>query len=171
MSEIAGAGPISLSLEGVRTILVNIAAYRTWLGAATVAAATAKTFLMGEYDANVTLPIGAIFFSPENVFSGDAVYGGAGNFFAREGLADVLLVEQTPAAYADTDSLDWLNALKHITNVAGQVIVGIEQLAGTGAYLNMRGYSVSGAVRDVVKGERDLLKMVLRVKWQGPGNL
>ena len=171
MAELAGQGALSKGLEAVRTLLTNVAAYRTWMGAADVAAASARTYLLGEYDANATLPCAAVFFSPENTMRGETQYGGAGNFFARAGSADVMLIEETPAAYADRDALDWLNALKHITNAAGLVIEGVEALAGTGTYLNVRAWSVSGAVRDNPEGQKDLLKIVLRLEWAGPGNM
>lgn len=164
-------GSIIGSLKAVRTLLCDIVAYRTWLGVSTAEAAVARTLLLGEYDVNVTLPAGFLFFSPFDSLPSRAMGGGSSNQFLRTGTCQFLLVQETPEAYAGRDDADWLNAFLPIVVAAGHVQEGVEELAGSGTYINIREFTPSGPVRDKEEQERDLLKLNSRIEWSGPGGL
>ena len=124
---------LAKTLDGARDIVANIAAWRTWTGAADVAAGKARTYPIGA-PSTVTRPFCLVDFE-ERAFGkiaevawrldGDIV------FYFEDAVSD---------DYTDSHADAWIDFLNNI----GAMETGIKGLAGTESYLDLTQITLLG---------------------------
>lgn len=164
---LAPSGPLSLPLKNLQTLVSNSSTFQTWVGAADAATAAARIYLVGEDKSATTRPFAVVHHLDPAEFNREAQAGGAVQCFVESGAVGLIFEDDVGAAYA----ADHADAEMEFTNIVGAVISEMEDLAGSGAYLNVTRFGViTGPARsalDEAESEGDYYGIQFRVEY-GP---
>jgi hypothetical protein len=168
------AGPISLAEDHLRTTLANVAAFRTWCGAADVAAAKLKIHndslpdpageVYTETELSTYAPYAILHTDPSNGYRmtfSDKNSDGSHNY-VDEGQLQLWLVQFVNVAH------DVKTAERTFKNSLGQILDGLWDLAGQADYLAITLVDLDELVRvhpDDEPGQGDQQLAKITIGW------
>jgi len=157
-------GLLSKPVDNCRTLLANVEAVRTFLGAADVAAAEAMiyTFFAAASVARPLIVIGL----PQGEYGFERT--GENAWLPVANGLEICFERAVPEEYqADGSEVD---AMYDFTNLVGAAVEGIAELAGTDAYFNVVALTLqTGPGRATFEdktGRGDFMQCVFRAEWQ-----
>jgi len=157
------SGPLSLPLDNLRTLLANCQSFQEWVGADDAAEALAFISLVAK-DTNER-PLALAMQAPGRGWSAQQNAGGAANWFSSKGTLLLLLEDDVATEMAEPD------AELTFTNLVGDIISDIMELAGAGVYLNVTSIAIkdgpSRSFFDEKESNGDYYQVVLEIGWAG----
>lgn len=153
------SGCLSLPLYRLQTLICNSASFRTWVGAATVAAARSRCYLVTG-GAAPTRPCVIVGFTEEWRYErvGEPIT------WADQGSLSVLFQEDVSTANQAVSS----DALFATTNTVGAILTEVMELAGTSDYLNVHtiAFEIAPPLRSGKDESEDAIWMGFRFYWR-----
>ena len=129
---VTASGPLSLPLENVRTLLKNVSAFQAWVGAADAAAAASSIHLVAA-EPTIPRPFALVFFCAEDTWGRERIFEGSHGYYEPAGSVRLLFADDVAVANQDSFADSGLQFL----NDVGGIISGMEDLAGSGGYINL----------------------------------
>ena len=132
------AGMFSKVLDNARTLIANSPSFRTWTGAADVAAAKAFIHVVGEEFDNTARPFVVVAFGDEPGEL-ERIAQGAGNYFIQTGQIFVLFEDDVASANQAVMEEAELAFMNNVGAVFGDIFgtASAAGLTGTDAYLSI----------------------------------
>ena len=152
-------GVLSLPLYNMQTLICNSATFRTWVGAATVAAARDRCYLVAQDETSITRPFAVVEFGGGFTYSKEAepsIYLGSGSL--------VVWFEDAVASGVQANHAD---AMFTFTNTVGAILTEMLDLSGTSGYINIRTIrdDAAGPLRANIDETTDIIQLPFRVDW------
>jgi len=179
MALTAASGPIALAETYLAAQLANAAAFRTWAGAADVAAALARIdyhAIDAPADGNThtkaelqtARPFAVIYTAPSSGYSlrMDAV---SDDYEFLDGGSIIIQLEQdVPEALQANTADNNAEIMRRMLNSLGNILADVAAQSGQAGRLNIMGLEVEALARsegDEIEAEGDYLMAIIRVDW------
>jgi hypothetical protein len=158
------SGILSLPLSYLRLTLADVTAFRTWAGASDQAAALALIYV----EATTSFATKAALVTWGNGFRRSKNAGGSRAFFQQSG--DLQLIFRESISLSSVPTIQ--DAAYTVLNNLGGIITGMEALAGTAGYLDIREIALANGpyrLQDSEKAAKqvDFWETVFRVEYEG----
>lgn len=159
---VSPSGGITKPFDHMRTLLADCDAFQTWVNETTAADAKTHVGIFHADEADITLPHCVVRWP--GGFNMVKEFGGGINLFVRDGVMDVYFEDNIPSAYQGETNLD--DAALNFLNDIGAILDDLDDLAGTGTYLNVTSVSIPEGPQLAGKEEGgDTIQLLVRFTW------
>jgi hypothetical protein len=139
----------------METLLADVTAFRSWVGAGTAEQAKARIYIAAEDEGSYTRPFALIATQPGELDR--AIAGGATTEHIESGTVFVLFEDDASGTHEE--------AFRSFGNHVGGIIDGLCALAGRGTYLHVRAIELDDIQRSDLDQDDDVSQALFAVEW------